>query len=599
MSFLRIYFQVLDLLAPEARLAGMLALANIALAVAQFVEPVLFGHIIDALSGALPAGVGPAIGALAPLIGAWVAFGLFIVAASTLVAWFADRLAHRRRNLVLADFFEHVLQLPLAYHAGTHSGRQLKVMLTGTDTLWWLWVQFFREHFAAFVFIVVLLPTTLVLNWRLALPLLVLCVAFTILTVIVMRRAEAMQRAVERHYSDLAETAADALGNVAVVQSFARIELEVSALKGLVNSLLRAQMPVLSWWAVAAVLTRSATTLTLLAILLVGTYLKLVGLASVGAIVSFMAIATLLIGRLEQVVGFANRLFMDAPKLAEFFAVMDTVPAVRDRPDAVDPGRPHGLVEFNSVSFSYDGKRHAVADLSFTALPGERVALVGPTGSGKSTALALLHRTFDPQGGVISADGMDIRALTLTGLRRNIGVVFQETLLFNRSIAENLRVGKPDATEADMRAAAARAQALDFIERNPEGFNAPIGERGRLLSGGERQRLAIARALLKDPPILILDEATSALDPVTEARVTTALDEVMKGRTTFVIAHRLATIRNAARILVFDNGRIIEAGTYDELLQRGGSFADLVKAQFGAEDVRRTVTEKERPPVET
>ena len=599
MSFLRIYFRVLDLLAPEARLAGMLALANIALAVAQFVEPVLFGHIIDALSGALPAGVGPAIGALAPLIGAWVAFGLFIVAASTLVAWFADRLAHRRRNLVLADFFEHVLQLPLAYHAGTHSGRQLKVMLTGTDTLWWLWVQFFREHFAAFVFIVVLLPTTLVLNWRLALPLLVLCVAFTILTVIVMRRAEAMQRAVERHYSDLAETAADALGNVAVVQSFARIELEVSALKGLVNSLLRAQMPVLSWWAVAAVLTRSATTLTLLAILLVGTYLKLVGLASVGAIVSFMAIASLLIGRLEQVVGFANRLFMDAPKLAEFFAVMDTVPAVRDRPDAVDPGRLHGLVEFKSVSFSYDGKRHAVADLSFTALPGERVALVGPTGSGKSTALALLHRTFDPQGGVISADGMDIRALTLTGLRRNIGVVFQETLLFNRSIAENLRVGKPDATEADMRAAAARAQALDFIERNPEGFNAPIGERGRLLSGGERQRLAIARALLKDPPILILDEATSALDPVTEARVTTALDEVMKGRTTFVIAHRLATIGNATRILVFDNGRIIEAGTYDELLQRGGSFADLVKAQFGAEDVRRTVTEKERPPVET
>jgi glucan exporter ATP-binding protein len=599
MSFLRIYFRVLDLLAPAARLAGLLALANIALAVAQFVEPVLFGHIIDALSGALPAGVGPAIGALAPLIGAWVAFGLFIIAASTLVAWFADRLAHRRRNLVLADFFEHVLQLPLAYHAGAHSGRQLKIMLTGTDTLWWLWVQFFREHFSAFVFIVVLLPTTLVLNWRLALPLLALCVVFTVLTVIVMRRAESMQRAVERHYSDLAETAADALGNVAVVQSFARIELEVSALKGLVNSLLRAQMPVLSWWAVAAVLTRSATTLTLLAILLVGTYLKLVGLASVGAIVSFMAIASLLISRLEQVVGFANRLFMDAPRLAEFFAVFDTAPAVRDRPDAVDPGRLRGLVEFNSVSFSYDGKRSAVADLSLTALPGERVALVGPTGSGKSTALALLHRTFDPQGGVISADGMDIRALTLTGLRRNIGVVFQETLLFNRSIAENLRVGKPDASEAEMRAAAARAQALDFIERNPEGFNAPIGERGRLLSGGERQRLAIARALLKDPPILILDEATSALDPVTEARVTTALDEVMKGRTTFVIAHRLATIRNATRILVFDNGRIIEAGTYDELLQRGGFFAELVKAQFGAEDARQSAAAKKRPLVET
>ena len=365
MSFLRIYLRLLGLLKPEARLAIMLAIANIALAVAQFVEPVLFGHIIDALSGTLPAGLWSAAHVLAPLIGAWVGFGLFIIVAAALVAWFADRLAHRRRNLVLADFFEHVLQLPLAYHAGAHSGRQLKIMLTGTDTLWWLWVSFFREHFAAFVFIVVLLPTSLILNWRLALPLLGLCVVFTAVTVLVMRRADAMQRAVERHYSDLAENAADTLGNIAVVQSFARIELEVSALKGLVNSLLRAQMPVLTWWAVAAVLTRTATTLALLTILLVGTYLKLVGLASVGQIVSFMAIAALLIGRLEQVVGFANRLFMDAPKLAEFFDVIDTVPAVRDRPDAIDPGRLRGLVEFKSVSFSYDGKRPAVDGLKF------------------------------------------------------------------------------------------------------------------------------------------------------------------------------------------------------------------------------------------
>ena len=580
MSFLRVYLRVLGLLGSEARLATTLAAANIALAVSQFIEPVLFGRIIDALSGALPAALALAALALAPLVGAWVGFGLFIIVAGALVAWFSDRLAHRRRNLVLADYFEHVLQLPLAYHAGAHSGRQIKVMLSGTDTLWWLWVSFFREHFAAFVFICVLLPASLILNWRLALPLLVLCVAFTGLTLLVMHKAGAMQRAVEQHYSDLAETAADALGNVALVQSFARIELEVSLLRGLVNSLLRAQMPVLSWWAVAAVLTRAATTLTLLVILVTGTYLKLVGLASVGQIVSFMSIAALLIARLEQVVGFANRLFMDAPKLAEFFGVFDTVPAVRDRPDAADPGRLRGLVEFKDVSFSYDGKRAAVADLSLTALPGDTVALVGPTGSGKSTALALLYRAFDPQSGLIEVDGADIRAFRLTGLRRNIGVVFQETLLFNRSIAENLRVGKPDATPDEMREAAARAQALEFIERNPDGLEARIGERGRLLSGGERQRIAIARALLKNPPILILDEATSALDPLTEAKVQMALDEVMKGRTTFVIAHRLATIRNATRILVFQNGRIVESGTFDELLGRGSYFAELVQAQF-------------------
>ena len=516
---------------------------------------------------------------------------MFIIVASAVVAWFADRLAHRRRNLVLADFFEHVLQLPMSYHAGAHSGRQVKIMLAGTDALWWLWVSFFREHFAAFVFIFVLLPATVVLNWRLAVPLLALAAAFTVLTVLIMSRAEGMQRAVERHYSDVAETASDTLGNVAVVQSFARIELEVSYLRSLVNSLLRAQMPVLSWWALAAVLTRTATTLTLLVILLLGAWFKLNGLVSVGEIVSFMAIATLLIARLEQVVGFANRLFMDLPKLAEFFAVLDSVPAVRDRPDAVDPGRVRGLVEFRDVSFSYDGKRPAVADLSFTVLPGERVALVGETGSGKTTSLALLHRAFDPQSGIITVDGMDIRGLALTGLRRNIGVVFQETLLFNRSVAENLRVGKPDATEDELRAAAARGQALEFIERNEQGFEARIGERGRLLSGGERQRLAIARALLKNPPILILDEATSALDPVTEARLNLALDEVMKGRTTFVIAHRLITIRGATRILVFSKGHIVETGTYEELMLRGGVFAALVRAEQYA------LAEEKMPPV--
>jgi ATP-binding cassette subfamily B protein len=192
----------------------------------------------------------------------------------------------------------------------------------------------------------------------------------------------------------------------------------------------------------------------------------------------------------------------------------------------------------------------------------------------------LLHRAFDPQSGSVKIDGMDIRGLKLAALRRNIAVVFQEVLLFNRSIADNLRVGRPEATDDEVRDAARRAQALDFIVRNPEGLDAPAGERGRMLSGGERQRIAIARALLKNPPILILDEATSALDATTEMRVQAALDEVMKERTTFVIAHRLSTVRNATRILVFDQGRIVESGTFDELVERGGAFAELARAQF-------------------
>jgi glucan exporter ATP-binding protein len=456
-------------------------------------------------------------------------------------------------------------------------------MLQGADALWRLWLGFFRENFASIVSLVVLLPLSLYINWRLAVLLFVLCGLFTILTTIVVRKTHGMQNDVEEHYSNLLARASDALGNVALVQSFVRVEAEVQEMRSVGDKLLAAQMPVLSWWALIAVLTRASTTITILSIFVVGIWLHGQNLATLGEIVMFVNFATMLIQRLEQVVSFVNNLLMEAPRLREFFEVLDATPAVRDRLDAIDPGRLKGLVEFRNVSFSYDGKRPAVEDLNFTALPGETIALVGSTGAGKSTAIALLHRAFDPQSGVITIDGMDIRGVTLAGLRRNIGVVFQEALLFSRSLADNLRVGKPDATDEEMRIAADRAQALDFIQRSEQKFETNAGERGRMLSGGERQRLSIARALLKDPPILILDEATSALDAVTESKVNAALDEVMKGRTTFVIAHRLSTIRNATRILVFEHGRIVEDGRHETLLATAGSrYRQLFERQSGA-----------------
>jgi ATP-binding cassette, subfamily B, beta-glucan exporter len=573
---------VLEMLGREARLGWILAAANLALATATFVEPILFGRIVDMLANAQGHLSQLSLSHLMLLVGAWVGFGLFTIVCSTLVALHADRLAHRQYQVVRTMFFEHVLQLPLSYHTGSHSGRLVKAMMTGTNTLWGLWLSFFREHFASLVSLVVLLPLTLFINWRYGLLLIALCGVFAVLIAFVVGKSERLQSQVERYYSDVAERTTDTLGNIALVQSFARVESEVSGMRKLGDEVLGVQMPVLSWWAVTTVITRTSTTLTILSILVLGVWFYLHDLTTVGEIVMFMSFATMLIGRLEQAVHFANRMVLDAPRLTEFFEVLDTESAVRDRPDAVDPGRMRGLVEFQDVSFSYDGKRAAVADLTFTAQPGETIALVGATGAGKSTALALLHRAFDPQSGAVKIDGKDIRSVTLTGLRRNIGVVFQEVLLFNRSVAENLRVGKPDATEEEMRAACQRAQVLDVIERQPQGFEISAGERGRLFSGGERQRLSIARALLKDPPILILDEATSALDALTEARVQAALAEVMKGRTTFVIAHRLATIRNANRILVFEGGRIIESGSFDELMRLGGHFAELAKSQFMA-----------------
>jgi len=580
MRFLRLYLRVLELLGREARLGWVLAIANIALASAMFVEPILFGRIVDTLASSQGHVADLSWRLLLGLVGAWIAFAMFSIICSALVALHADRLAHRQRQVVMTDYFEHVLQLPVSYHHGIHSGRLMKVMLSGTNSLWGLWLWFFRENFTAFVSIFVLLPLTLALNWRYALLLILLCGVFAVLIALVIGKSEQLQEKVEEYYSDVAERTSDTLTNVAVVQSFARVELEVLGLRKVGDLLLSAQMPVLSWWAAAAVLTRTSTTLTMLAILVAGIWFYIDGLTTVGEIVMFMSFATLLISKLEQAVHFANRMLMEAPRLAEFFEVLDTEPAVRDRSDAIDPGRLRGLVEFADVSFSYDGKRSAVADLSFTALPGETIALVGATGAGKSTALALLHRVFDPQSGSVRIDGMDIRALTLAGLRHNIGVVFQDALLFNRSIGENLRVGKADATEEELRTACARAQVLDLIERHPEGFEAKVGEAGRLLSGGERQRLSIARALLKDPPILILDEATSSLDALTEAKVQAALVEVMKGRTTFVIAHRLATVRNATRILLLQEGRILESGSFDELTRQGGRFAMLARTQF-------------------
>lgn len=582
MTFIKVYLRVLRLLGSEKRIAIMLVVANLALAGAQFAEPILFGRIIDQLVSAQAANKILKWEELIPLVSAWVGFGLFTIAAAVIVALNADRLSHRRRLGIMAEYFEHVLHLPLGFHTATHSGRLLKTMLDGASSMASVWLSFFRENCSSFVALFILLPLSLFVNWRLASLLMVLVVLFALMTMYVLRKTEGLQGKVEQYHNDLAERASDALGNVAVIQSFTRVEAETTAMRQVTAALLTAQMPVLSWWAIMAVVTRASATLTLVSIFLLGTGLHLQGLATIGEIVTFMGFAGMLIGRLEQVIGFINWIFMIIPKLQDFFEVLDTQPAVADKPEAIDSGRLTGRVAFENVTFSYDGRRVAVADVSFVVTPGETVALVGSTGSGKSTTLALLHRVFDPQQGRITIDGIDLCDMTLLSLRRNIGVVFQEPMLFARSIEENLRVGKPDATAEEIATAIERAQAKDFISYQTDGINTIVGERGRSLSGGERQRVSIARALLKDPPIMIFDEATSALDATTERQLQAALDAATQGRTTFVIAHRLSTVRNANRIIVFDQGRIIETGTFEQLVAKNGRFAALARAQFMA-----------------
>jgi glucan exporter ATP-binding protein len=580
MSLLRLYARAFSMLSAAGGAAIALGFANILLAAAQFAEPVLLGRIVDALTAAQAAARAPQWRVVALPLAAWVGFGLFTIAASVIVVLNADRLAHRLRLAVMAAYFEHALHLPLSFHVRAHSGRLLKVMIEGADGLFTLWLSFFRDHCAGAVSLFVLLPLTLVLNLRLGALLVALVIIFGLTMNFVLRRTERQQDAVGRFSSDLAERVSDALGNVPVIQSFARVEEETRAVRGLIDALLAAQLPVLSWWAAAAIATRACATLTLFGIFVVGVWLNIEGKASIGEIIAFMNLATVLITRLEQIVGLVNFLFLQAPRLGQFFDVLDTASSVADRPHATEVGRVAGRVTFEDVSYSYDGLRDALRNLSFDVAPGRTIALVGATGSGKSTTLSLLHRVFDPTKGRVLVDGRDIKDITLKSLRQNIGVVFQEPLLFARSVEDNLRVGKPEASAEEIALALERAQAADFVADLPQGLSTLISERGRTLSGGERQRLAIARALLKDPPILILDEATSALDAKTERQFQEALKEATRGRTTFVIAHRLATIRKADEILVFDRGRIVERGVFAELIAAGGLFASLARAQF-------------------
>ena len=570
-SWLSIYRRTLTLLGGERRLAGALALGNVALAIAAFAEPVLFGAIIDRLNRG-----GEGIGQVAAL---WAAIALAAIAGRVVVSLHADRLAHRRRLAVMTEVFEHTLGLSLAWHRRTHSGRIVKALVVGTNALFDVWLSFFRSGLATLVGLVALLPATLVLNPWLGGILIGLVVVFGFSMTLLLRKTQDQQEDVEVYHSDVAQRAADAIAQVAVVQSFALARAEVASIGSVMRRLLDAQMPVLSLWAYASAATPAAGTLTVLGVVLAGAALNAQGLASVGDIVTFAALATLTIGRLGEAVSLVNMMVVNGPRIGQMLDLVDEAPDVAERPDARDPGRLGGEVAFEDVVFSYEPGRTTLAGVSFLARPGETVALVGATGSGKSTAVSLLHRAFDPQGGRIAIDGIDVRDMTLEGLRRNVGVVFQEPMLFARSIGDNLRVGKPDATVAELEEACAKAEVLDVVRRLPAGFDSVLGERGASLSGGERQRLAIAHALLKDPPILVLDEATSALDAGTEARVQAALEHARAGRTTLVIAHRLATVKSADLVLVFEVGRIVERGSFAALARAGGPFSRLVAAQ--------------------
>ncbi len=587
MSIWDLYKRALGMLLVERTKSAWIVLSGIALGIVPIAEQVLLARVVDALTlgqGAFP------------IIGLWALVGFVGIVAGVIVAVMADRLAHRRRLAALGQAFEHAIILPISYHAEKGSGAVVRTILAGTDALFWNWLSFLREQFVALVGIVVLIPTALYMNAIMAMMLAMLAVVYVLANVLVAQKTSTGQAAVEQYHNNVYGRVGDVLGNVTVVQSYARFSSEVQAMRSIMAELLTAQYPVLTWWGLLTVLTRTAATIAVVGIYALGAILVGRGQITVGEIVAFVGFAAIMIGKLDTLSGFAVRIFQYAPTLRSFFDLLDATDGVREKPGAMPLENVVGNVRYRDVTFRFKNSDQGVFGISFEAPAGKTVALVGPTGAGKTTTLALLQRLRSPDSGSITVDGHDIADVTLTSLRHNIAVVFQEAGLFNRSIAENIRVGRPEASDAEVEEAARLAEAHDFIAKKPGGYQFVIGERGASLSGGERQRIAIARAILKNAPILILDEATSALDVDTEARIKRALDRLRSGRTTLIIAHRLSTVANADTILVLDGGRTVERGTFGELVAQQGLFAHLVsEGGFTVPEVRQEAVEVATP----
>jgi subfamily B ATP-binding cassette protein MsbA len=330
-------------------------------------------------------------------------------------------------------------------------------------------------------------------------------------------------------------------------------------------------------------------------IIFYGGYNVILGHSTPGTFFSFLAALLMLYQPIKSLSSVQNIVQEGLAAATRVFGLMDREPEITDAPGAATLAPLAREITYAGVGFAYDGRENVLHDIDFTVRRGEVVALVGPSGAGKSTLLNLLPRFYDPTGGAIRIDGHDIRRVTLASLREQIGVVTQQTILFNDSVRHNVAYGRLTATQGEILHALQDAHAYDFVMALPEGLDTLIGEQGVRLSGGERQRLAIARALLKDPPILILDEATSSLDSESEREVQQALDRLIIGRTTLVIAHRLSTVRNADRIIAMEDGRIVEIGSHAELLAAGGLYRRLYEMQFAREEEAGSAASDDTP----
>jgi subfamily B ATP-binding cassette protein MsbA len=502
--------------------------------------------------------------------------GLVSYALNYLIGWLGQRVVFDLRF----QSYRHLQRLSLAYYDGRQPGKIMARLTGDIDVIQYALTQGFVYLITDVATLVIVILWLLYLNWKLALLVTVILPLYVLNYKLLLSRIRVVSVELRERWEKMISTLTEKIGAIAVVKAFAHENYETEQFMETVAANFRLGMQQTQLNRFLGATSQLIRMLGTGGLLWYGGALVLQRQMTPGELLAFYSYIGYLYDPAVRVVDFNVQLQWANAAIERVFETLDTRPEIIDAPEAVYLPTVRGEVEFRHVTFGYDPAQPALHDISFHVNPGEIIAIVGPSGAGKTTVVNLLARFYDVQQGAVLIDGHDVKNVRLESMRRHIGLVSQETILFSVTLRENIRYGRKEATDEEVIAAAQAADLHSFILELPDGYDTKIGEDGIKLSGGQKQRMSIARAILADPRILILDDATSALDSHTESNIQASLSELMKNRTNFVIAHRLSTIMNADRILVMNEGRIVDFGAHSDLMARPGIYRDLYTEQF-------------------